>query len=165
MTKSRGGVCVVNIDFNKVVPAGDLRGEDEKDTSMLRGMLSEARQFLISFHWCRSVKQAYFGFGIGGVVAVFLFGIEPAQAGVDEWLWVIVGDVPPAYLVTDDCPTPKAALDEYVIEMSRWVAAAKKNQSTKDLIPVTAPATPENVKALSGRLEFIRNKILSTISE
>ena len=47
---------------------------------------------------------------IGGVVAVFLFRID-GPPEVDPLLWVVVGDLPTAYLVTDDAPSPAIALD------------------------------------------------------
>jgi hypothetical protein len=37
---------------------------------------------------------------VGGVVSTFLFRID-AEPNIDEWLWVVVGDLPSCYLVTD----------------------------------------------------------------
>jgi len=56
-------------------------------------------------------------------VCVFLFALMPAGRDVDCLLWVIVGDLPPAYLVTDEASGPVEALRVYVPEMSKWVAA------------------------------------------
>src|SRR4051812_48819734 len=104
----------MSLDMRKVVPAAMLAGEDAEDTALLRGMLERASQYLRSFRWCADIEEAYFGLGVGGVVAVFLFRIRPAQTGVDPLLWVVVGDVPSAYLVTDRAPSPACALEGYV---------------------------------------------------
>ena len=140
-----------------VLPIDQMFGDDEEDTRLLRAMSSRAQEYILSFSWCRSIRAAYFGDGCGGVVALFLYRIESSEANVDEWLWVVVGDVPPAYLVIDDCKTPSQALEGYIDEMSKWVVLAKKGRTSKRVIPVNAPATPEYAEALEGRLKFLRD--------
>lgn len=142
-----------------VLPVEQLEGDDEEDTLLLRGMLDEARGFLTSFSWCGSIRESYVGAGVGGVVAVFLFRVDPTGARMDEWLWVIVGDVPPAYLVIDDAKSPVEALDVYIREMSRWIKLARKGLSSKDVIPVNVPATPEWAERLAQRLRTLRDAI------
>ena len=124
-------------------------------------MYHEAREYVEGFTWCAGIRNSYFGMGTGDVFAVFLFEIEPAGRGADRWIWVIVGDLPPAYIATELCPNPAAALDGYTGEMERWVAAARSGQSVADLIPVNAPATPEYVDMLESRLRFLDTEILA----
>jgi hypothetical protein len=76
---------------------------------------------------------------------------------------VIVGDLPPAYLVVDDNPTAAEALDAYCSEMEAWVEAAEAGESLDDLIPVNAPPTRSNVEHLKGRLHFLRSKIMPLV--
>lgn len=140
-----------------VVPIDQIFGDDEEDTRLLRAMASRAQEFILSFSWCKSIHAAYFGDGCGGVVALFLFRIEPSEANVDEWLWVVVGDLPPAYLIIDDCKTPSQALEGYIDEMSKWADLAKKGRTSTRVIPVNAPATPAYAVALEGRLKFLRD--------
>ena len=123
-------------------------------------MASKAHRYISNFAWCRSVREVYFGDGYGGIVAVFFFHIEPSRPEVDEWLWVVVGDLPSAYLVTDNCKTPSQSLERYIDVMSEWVELAKEGRSSEDVIPVNAPATPESAKMLEGRLTVLREKIV-----
>ena len=76
-------------------------------------------------------------------------------------LWVVVGDLPPAYLVCDGNPTWLEALEGYVFEMERWVAAVRNGGSFEDVIPVRAARTLEHADKLAGRLRFIRDEILA----
>jgi hypothetical protein len=149
-----------NLDLSKVRPAAEMRGDSDQDTTLLRQMLKEAEAYLCSFDWCESVAESYFGLGIGGVVAVFLLRIVPKREGVDEWIWIVVGDLPPAYLVTDDNPRPVSALEAYVAEMSAWVNAVENGQSVDDLIPVNVPPTHESAQQLRKRLTFLRAKVI-----
>jgi hypothetical protein len=42
-------------------------------------------------------------------VVVFLFEIIPSREDVDDKVWLIVGDLPPAYITAEDAPNPAAA--------------------------------------------------------
>jgi hypothetical protein len=143
-----------------VIPIDQIFGEDDEDIRLLRIMVSEAREYILSFSWCNAIREGYFGEGLGGIVALFLFRIEASRANVDEWLWVVVGDVPCAYLVIDQCKTPTQALEAYIEEMFKWVKLAKQGRSSKRVIPVNVPATPEYAEALEGRLKVLREVIV-----
>jgi hypothetical protein len=137
-----------NVDFTKIVPIKQMAGDSSQDTELLKQMLKEAETYLSAFDWCESIAESYFGLGVGGVVAVFLFRIIPGSAEVDEWLWVVVGDLPPAYIVAEDNPTPVSALEAYIEEMSVWVTAVEKGRPVDEVIPVNVPPTRENAKRL-----------------
>ena len=119
-----------------VIPVDQIFGDDAENTRLLREMAFKAQNYISRFSWCLSVREAYFGDGYGKIVAVFLFRIEPSRPDVDEWLWVVVGDLPSAYLVIDECQTPSQALERYINMMSEWVKLAKKGRSSEDVVPV-----------------------------
>ena len=99
---------------------------------------------------------------IEGILGVFKFYILPTEKDIDTELWVVVGDIPPAYLVTDRAPDAVAALMVYVEEMRLWVNASVKGDSVADLIPVNVASNPENAEQLRKRLDFIEQKIIPT---
>jgi hypothetical protein len=153
------------IPIKGVVPLDEMIGGDDEDTKLLRVMASGAENYLRSFPWCKSIREVYFGDGYGGVVAVFLFHIEPTRMDVDEWLWVISCDVSPAYLVTDSCKTPSQALEGYIEEVSKWMQLAKQGGSSKNVIPVYMPATPENAADVERRLRVLQEVIVPAFRE
>lgn len=148
----------VNIENMKSVDL--IEGEDADETKLLKEMAKEARDFLCSHKWCERVDDQHLAFGVGGVVAVFLVQITPAATNVDPYLWVVVGNLPPAYMVIDGSPTGADALDGYCSLMEEWVEAVKNGESIDDLIPVNVPPTREWADQLSGRLDFLKSKIL-----
>jgi len=151
----------VSVDMTRVVPAAEIAGDSAKDTVLLKEMLAEASRYLSSFRWSGQIEQSYFGLGVGGIVAVFLFRIRPSEPSVDEWLWVVVGDVPPAYLVADEAPNPACALKVYIGLMREWVKAVHEGQPTDELIPVNVDPTEEWANQLEGRLDFLEREVLS----
>lgn len=150
------------IDLSRLTPIDKISGEDDKDTSLLQGMAEKARQYLLAFNWCKVIQKGWFGWGVGGIAAVFLFEIEPTIPNVDNILWVVVGDLPPAYMVTDEIPTAFDALRTYVDLMGEWIAAVREGKSTEECIPVNNRPTQENADALEIRLSFLKQKFLAT---
>jgi len=147
-------------DLTTVVHEGVWRGEDAEDDRLVREMLDEAQQFIEGFGWCRRVCETYIGIAIGAVVGVFLAHIDASEPEVDEWIWVVVGDIPSAYITVEDAPTPAAALDGYVGAMQEWVRAVRAGAPVDELIPVDVPPSEEHADMLATRLEFIDREIL-----
>jgi hypothetical protein len=147
------------VDLDLVVPAAKLSGEDPEDTGLLRQMLVEAKGYLDAQPWCESVDESYFGIGVGGIVAAFLFKIAHAS-NADEWLWVVVGDLPPAYLVTDQISRPVDALSVYCDVMQRWVDAVLCGAGVDDQFPVDAPNDAEHAQMIAQRIELLRQEII-----
>ena len=119
-----------------------------------------AGKFLNGFPWCRKIVQGHLAYGVEGVIGVFLFRIEPAKVEVDDSLWVVVGDLPSAYLVCDDAPDWRGALEGYVDQMRRWVDAVRAGESLDDIIPVSAEPTAQHADMLAGRLDFIERYLI-----
>ncbi|HEV2136962.1 MAG TPA: hypothetical protein VGR47_22275 [Terracidiphilus sp.] len=143
-----------------VSPIDGIFDKDEEEMRLLQQMAQDAEDYLESFSWCEEIREAYFGGGYGAIVAVFLFRIIPAKPDIDEWLWVVVGDLPPAYLVTDMSKSPSEALASYIREMSRWIQHIKRGHRSMDLIPVDLNKTWENAAALEERLTIMREVIV-----
>lgn len=165
MGRKRGGDAKAGFRMNdgysleNLVPTGQMTGEDEEETVQLRTMLADAKEYLMGFEWCHAITREFFGLGVGGVVGVFLFEIE-AQPNVDNALWVIVGDLPSAYLVTDDADTPCSALRIYCDLMEEWILAIRSKKKLSEAFPVAAPPTSENANLLEKKVAFLRSEIL-----
>lgn len=148
-------------DLSKVIEWSKYISSAPEDVAEVNSLYLEAREFLEFYDWCLTIKGSFVGIAYPGIVAVFLFEITPSRPDVDEWIWVIVGDLPPAYLTTDECPNPATALDGYIGAMLEWVNAVQNGISVADLIPVNVPATKANAAALQTRLDFLDERILS----
>jgi hypothetical protein len=150
-------------DLSAVVKAEALQGEDARETQQLEIMLGRAREYVESSCWCSRILDAYFGFGIGEVVALFLFEVE-IQTGAREWLWVVEGDLPSAYLVTDHAPNPRAALQVYCELMEEWAAAVQNRLPLDQVFPVKAPADAAHAAMLRKRIALLREQVLPAMT-
>jgi len=140
-----------------------ITGDSSEDTQLLRGMAVSARQYLLSFRWCPPVEQLRLAYGIGDVVAVFYVDFpRPIESG-DTSLWVVVGDLPSAYLVTDEIDSPRVALESYCSLMDDWISAALGATHLDSAFPVAIAPTRENVESLKTRIEYLRKIIIPNV--
>jgi len=166
-------ILIMNIDpkhefqlpVEFVIPIEQLFGDDEEETQLLRSMAAQAEMYLSRFPWCQSIKANYFGAGVGKVAAIFVINIVRSRADVDEWMWVVVGDIPSAYIAIDDCKTPSSALVAYIREMRLWIQLAKQGRTSSEVIPVNVPPTAEWARKLERRMDFLQENILSRFKE
>jgi hypothetical protein len=152
-------------DLRSVESWDDFIREYSEDRETAKAMYRRARRFLESFAWCGGIEKAYVGLLQFDIVGVFLFKIHPTKPEVDEWLWVVVGDLPSAYLVCDNSPNPVLALQGYIEEMSRWVDAVEKGRPVDDLIPTRVDPTPKYAQMLKIRLEIIEEYLMREFGE
>ena len=76
-----------------------MESAGEVESAEVHALGGQARSFLESFAWCERVTGCVLGFAIAGVLGVFRVELVPApDRGADPTVWVVVGDVPPAYL-------------------------------------------------------------------
>jgi hypothetical protein len=155
---------MTDVNMATVIPESEMTAEmvedDPEGARLLKAQLVEAKAYLQSHKWCHAIKETYFGDGIGGVVAVFLFLVDAGSRRVDEWFWVVTGDLPSCYMVTDNAPNPALALEGYCELMEDWVDAVRAGDSLDDVYPVDAPATQENADLLDNRIKFLREEMI-----
>lgn len=126
-------------------------------------MASEASEYLLSQKWCKRIRKWNLDVGWEGVLGVFSFEFDPIGSDVDSKVWIIVGDIPPAYVCNDNS-NGASALDGYVKEMQAWVDAVKAQGPIDHLIPVNVPPTMEYAELLERRLDFIRRNLLKELA-
>lgn len=155
----------VYVDLSKVIAYPKFIGAEPDNKEEVIAMYGEAKEFLSFYDWCKEITESYVGMVYAGIIGIFLFRIPPGRDEIDEWVWVLVGDLPSAYLTCENCPNPATALDGYIGAMSEWVEAAEKGESVAQLIPVNVPATKENAEKLKTRLKFLDEKILGQYTD
>jgi hypothetical protein len=138
----------------------DIHGEDDEDTKLLREMAAEARDYVGSFEWAPPLTRLSLARGAGGIIGIFLAEFDRKIDDIDDALWLVVGDLPSAYLVVNEHDSPAQALNEYLALMEEWARAARAGDSVEECFPVDAEPTVENAEALLSRIAAIRLDII-----
>ena len=139
---------IMAVDMRTVMPANKMIGEDADESRSLQEMLHRAEAYLTSFQWCPTIDASYFGCGSGGICAVFLFKLAAKINGADDLIWVVEGDLPSAYLVTDFAPDPISAASNYCNLMDEWAMAVLNGSSLESAFPVGVEANEYNATRL-----------------
>jgi hypothetical protein len=149
------------IDHSSFPITPDLDGDDAEETERLRVLAAEAGRYITSFHWCPPLDRLLLAFGVGGLLGLFLARFErPVEGFEDQELWLVVGDLPPAYFVTEDSETPAEALETYCKLMEEWADQVLSGGDTSECFPIAAEPTVEHAQMLKSRLEFIRDQLI-----
>lgn len=138
----------------------NIVGDDDQDTAMLLGMAADAQAYIESFDWCPSISATYLASGVGGIAAVFLFEFPQRIRDTDDQLWVVVGDLPKAYIVVEPNDSPAVVMEKYCGLMEDWIAAVRDGTSLQKVFPVAAEPTPENALSLEKRIAFLLEQII-----
>jgi hypothetical protein len=158
---------LMDIDTSDFQDESEIEGDDPEDTELLRAMATEARTYIEDFEWCPPVESIHLALGIGGVVSVFLFQFDEPIEGSDsdDALWVVVGDLPSAYVFVEPDDDGSVALNRYCDMMEDWAFNVLKGNPLDECFPVAAEATEENAEALGQRIAFLRTEILESPDE
>ena len=87
---------------------------------------------------------------------------------LDDKLWIVVGDLPSAYLVVEPDDSPGDALERYCGLMEDWIAAVRDGADLNNVYPVTAEPTPptrENADLLERRVAFLLAEIIPRMTQ
>ncbi|TAH04189.1 MAG: hypothetical protein EAZ15_01345 [Sphingobacteriales bacterium] len=139
----------------------DKLTEIEEIKSIIK-LYDEAKHYLENFDWCASVKNGWFDedFRVHDKLGVFLFEIEPLNDSIDDFIWVIVGDLPSVYL-DKSVKSGLEALEIYCDLMQDWVDNIRDGKTVSECYPIPAEPNLENAELLNNRILFIRQEILT----
>jgi hypothetical protein len=123
----------------------------------------EATEYLNSFKWCSSIKKGYLSKEWGYRLCVFYFEIESVNHVVES-VWVVVGDMPPAYIDTKHAASPSQALERYVTLMEDWISHVKTGKSMVNCYPVHVEPIEKYADMLLQRTEKIKHFFIPELS-
>lgn len=132
----------------------------------VKALAKEAYNYLLSFPWCLSINKGWLVYSCGYVIGFFYFEIVPDIAkGADSHVWIIVGDLPPAYIDILSAPSPRSALDLYIRLMEEWASKVNNGEDTSDCYPINVPATKEYADMLTTRMNLLKEDYLPLLGE
>ena len=132
----------------------------------VKELAKEAHSYLLSFPWCLSINKGWLVYSCGYVIGLFCFEIVPDVAkGADNHVWVIVGDLPPAYIDVLSAPSARGALDLYIGLMDEWASKVNNGEDISDCYPVNVTATKEYADMLTTRMNLLKEDHLPLLAE
>lgn len=126
----------------------------------VKELAKEAYCYLLSFPWCLSINKGWLVYSCGYVIGLFYFEIVPDVAkGADSHVWVIVGDLPSAYIDILSASSAHSALDLYIRLMEEWASKVNNGEDTSDCYPINVPETKEYADMLTIRMNLLKEAV------
>lgn len=154
----------MTLDMNAMIEINKLGLSGLENVDEFITLANEAERFLKSQKWCKNILRGMFDRGWCHIIGVFYFSIEPTDKHIPNAIWVIVGDLPSAYIDVEDNPNGACAIDAYVMEIQKWIDYVIEGKPVEDLIPIRAPKTKEYAKILQSRIDVVKNEILANLN-
>lgn len=124
-----------------------------------------ASTYLRGFNWCNGTKNCTLYLNLGATLCIFLFEIENSASADDNFLWVVVGDIPAMYLDVYGSKTTIEVLKRYSALARDWIFNVESGLSVDDCYPFDALPTAEMADMLRTRVSLIENTIILNVDE
>ena len=144
--------------IEELEPISDLSKDTEDDIDTIL-LAKKAENYLLSHPWCNSIENGWLAVSWGYIMCVFLFKITSDEEEVDDYVWMVVGDLPYVYVDIESATEPKEVLECYVDILSDWVDAVESDDSVAHCYPVEVPPDKEYARMLKSKLGFISKEI------
>jgi hypothetical protein len=126
----------------------------------VRAQAVHAAAFLASHSWWPGLERMYFAVGLPPLACCFLVHLRsPVGDEADEWLWVVSGDVPAAWFVSDRVREPIDALRVYVELAASWLRAAPRDVRAGQVFPFRSARTAAARSQLAANLATIERAL------
>ena len=149
------------IDISEMITIEDIATSDIEYREEVIELTERAKRYLSDMSWCVKLNQGWLAYALGYIIGVYLIHFQPNRDDIPEYVWVVIGDIPPAYLDVEYCPDWLAAVDGYIVEMQEWVdRVLNRLPIDHTVISVNVPPEEEWAESLGSRLKFIQKHII-----
>lgn len=98
---------------------------------------------------------------IQGVFAINIFEVRSSNPNVDKYIWVLTGDLPPAYIDIESASYPLEVLSAYIEIMQDWVDTIKEEGNVEECYPVEVEVNLNHADMLDYRLKLLREYLVN----
>ena len=133
--------------------------KESKEDVETNKLAENGSEYLMSHNWCDSIEDGWLAVSWGYILCVFLFKIKSSVPEVDDYIWIVNGDIPTAYIDIESAKNPQEVLESYIFLMNDWIEEVELGNSTEDCYPIEVPPTKEFATNLKSRINFIEKEI------
>ncbi len=110
-----------SVDTSDMTPISALGSADFEYIDEVIELSTRATTYLGAMPWCEEIINGWLCEAWGHIIGVFYFHFRPSRPGIPHFVWIIVGDLPPAYLAVETGSSAVQIVEGYVCEMQEWV--------------------------------------------
>ncbi len=167
----RGDLEVCDIEFDLVFREDEFRRgflQGEEENIRFAEMEATAKAVLSAEPWCPPTTETYVAGFCPPILGIFLYRIDTQhpialedEDGLPEWAWVVVGDLPPLYILYMPIVDGLSALRGYVAVYQTWLKRFDAGLPFEELDDLKVPKDEEHAEMLRVRLNLLMKHFLS----
>jgi hypothetical protein len=124
-----------------------------------------ASKYLSEFRWCKRIIDCSLYLNFGKILCIFLFEIENKSSPEDNFIWVVVGDLPSMYMDIYGPKSTKEVLEVYVNLSRDWINAVEQGEGVEECFPFDNDPSLELARMLKSRVDRIEFSIIPDIED
>ena len=154
-----------DIDFDLVFREDDFRRrflQGDEEQSQFTEMEESAKSVLSAEPWCPPTIETYVAAYCPPILGVFLYKIDTQhpialedEDDFPEWAWVVVGDLPPLYILYVPIGDGLGALRVYIEIYQTWLERFDSGLPFEELDDLKVPKDAKHADMLRVRLELL----------
>lgn len=148
----------VQLDSFEIFEELDFEGDIK-----LEEFCNQGRNYIKRFTWCEGVNKSWLAYYLEGIFATNIFEVSSSNPNVDKYIWVLTGDLPPAYVDIKSASYPLEVLSAYIEIMQDWVDNIKEEGNVEECYPVEVEANLYHADMLDYRLKLLREYLENEI--
>jgi len=153
----------MNINTGKMVLVKNATSVQIENYEFVK-LVNEAKSFLKNHRWCKEIEKQWFVANWDNLLTIFFFKIVPNSELADDHIWVVVGDLPTAYIDIESASNKAEVIQVYTEIMDDWVRCVKNGESVEDCYSINVPPKLEYAKMLDTKIQLIKEHILDKMS-
>lgn len=138
----------MKINTNEMTLFEDIKNVQSSDLEFIE-LSNEATSYLLSHKWCKNIEKQWLAANWENLLVIFFFKIIPNSNTADDYVWIVVGDLPPAYIDIESAKNVKEVVHTYIEIMNDWVQCVFKGGKIEDFYPINVPPTREFAEMLN----------------
>lgn len=119
-------------------------------------LINESKIYLASQKWCGEIYEGWLFTNIGYALCIFLYRIDKLQSSEDNLVWIVVGDIPPAYLDTYNVESTKEVIENYIELVEDWIENAESGNSFEDCFPFKSDTRKNLLRCSKREFNFLK---------
>ena len=129
---------------------------DHQGDIKLEEFCNQGKNYIERYTWCEGVNNAWLAYYLEGIFAINIFEVSSSNPNVDKYIWILTGDLPPAYIDIESASFPLEVLSAYIEIMQDWVDTVKADGNVEECYPVEVEANLDHAEMLDYRLKLLR---------
>ena len=147
------------IDTSEMISMETILEKYANDVENIK-LAKKASAYLYSHIWCNKIEKQWLVANWENLFAIFFFKITTNTKDTNEYVWLVVGDLPSICIDVESATNEQEVVKAYITIMEDWIKCVHNKGDIKKCYPINVPPTKGYADMLNTRISLIKEHIL-----